>query len=30
MLSGLQEIFSDQSTPKDVLKAMDADYEAGS
>lgn len=30
MLSGLQEIFSDQSTPKDVLEAMDADYKSGS
>lgn len=29
MLSGLQEIFSDQSTPEKVLKAMDADYQAG-
>lgn len=30
MLSGLQEIFSDQSTPEEVLKDMDADYKAGS
>ena len=30
MLSGLQEIFSDQSTPDKVLAAMDADYKAGS
>jgi raffinose/stachyose/melibiose transport system substrate-binding protein len=30
MLSGLQEIFSNQSTPDKVLKAMDADYKAGS
>ncbi|MEU4192398.1 extracellular solute-binding protein [Kribbella sp. NPDC026611] len=30
MLSGLQEIFSGQSTPDKVLKAMDADYKAGS
>jgi raffinose/stachyose/melibiose transport system substrate-binding protein len=30
MLSGLQEIFSDQSTPGKVLKEMDADYRAGS
>ncbi|MFE6760507.1 ABC transporter substrate-binding protein [Streptomyces sp. NPDC057684] len=29
MLSGLQEVFSDQSTPEKVLKAMDADYQAG-
>lgn len=29
MLSGLQEIFSDQSAPDEVLKAMDADYKAG-
>ena len=30
MLSGLQEIFSGQSTPGKVLKAMDTDYKAGS
>ncbi|MFJ7949149.1 ABC transporter substrate-binding protein [Streptomyces sp. NPDC096354] len=30
MLSGLQEIFSAQSTPDKVLQAMDADYKAGS
>jgi raffinose/stachyose/melibiose transport system substrate-binding protein len=30
MLSGLQEIFSGQSTPAKVLSAMDADYAAGS
>ncbi|WP_435226101.1 ABC transporter substrate-binding protein [Streptomyces sp. Tue6028] len=30
MLSGLQEIFSAQSTPGKVLKAMDADYMSGS
>lgn len=30
MLSGLQEIFSGQSTPDKVLKAMDTDYNAGS
>ncbi|MEV0173157.1 extracellular solute-binding protein [Streptomyces sp. NPDC050803] len=30
MLSGLQEIFSGQSTPDELLKAMDADYAAGS
>jgi len=29
MLSGLQEIFSGQSTPEKVLAAMDADYKAG-
>ncbi|MET7425770.1 extracellular solute-binding protein [Dactylosporangium sp. NPDC005555] len=29
MLSGLQEIFSGQSTPDKVLAAMDADYKAG-
>lgn len=29
MLSGLQEIFSSQSTPDKVLKAMDADYKSG-
>lgn len=29
MLSGLQEIFSGQSTPDKVLGAMDADYKAG-
>jgi len=30
MLSGLQEIFSNQSTPDKVLSAMDQDYKAGS
>ncbi|MEU9191166.1 extracellular solute-binding protein [Streptomyces sp. NPDC048484] len=30
MLSGLQEIFSGQSTPEKLLKEMDTDYEAGS
>lgn len=30
MLSGLQEIFSGQSTPQKLLKDMDTDYEAGS
>lgn len=30
MLSGLQEIFSGQSTPDKVLRAMDTDYNAGS
>jgi raffinose/stachyose/melibiose transport system substrate-binding protein len=30
MLSGLQEVFSDQSTPDKVLQAMDTDYKAGS
>lgn len=30
MLSGLQEIFSDQSTPKKLLAEMDVDYKAGS
>jgi ABC-type sugar transport system permease subunit len=30
MLSGLQEIFSGQSTPKELLDEMDADYKAGS
>jgi raffinose/stachyose/melibiose transport system substrate-binding protein len=30
MLSGLQEIFSGQSTPRNVLKEMDTDYKAGS
>ncbi|WP_425247825.1 ABC transporter substrate-binding protein [Streptomyces sp. NEAU-NA10] len=30
MLSGLQEIFSGQSTPQNVLKEMDTDYKAGS
>ncbi|WP_406470438.1 ABC transporter substrate-binding protein [Streptomyces sp. NBC_01615] len=30
MLSGLQEIFSGQSTPDKLLKDMDADYAAGS
>ncbi|MGN9908834.1 ABC transporter substrate-binding protein [Phytohabitans sp. LJ34] len=29
MLSGLQEVFSNQSTPAKVLGAMDADYKAG-
>jgi raffinose/stachyose/melibiose transport system substrate-binding protein len=29
MLSGLQEIFSNQSTPAKVLAAMDQDYKAG-
>jgi raffinose/stachyose/melibiose transport system substrate-binding protein len=29
MLSGLQEIFSGQSTPDKILAAMDADYKAG-
>jgi raffinose/stachyose/melibiose transport system substrate-binding protein len=29
MLSGLQEIFSGQSTPEEVLTAIDADYKAG-
>jgi raffinose/stachyose/melibiose transport system substrate-binding protein len=29
MLSGLQEIFSNQSTPAKVLSAMDQDYKAG-
>ncbi|MEU9828164.1 ABC transporter substrate-binding protein [Micromonospora chersina] len=29
MLSGLQEIFSKQATPAEVLSAMDADYKAG-
>lgn len=29
MLSGLQEIFSGQSTPGQVLAAMDTDYKAG-
>ena len=29
MLSGLQEIFSNQSTPAKLLAAMDADYKAG-
>ncbi len=29
MLSGVQEIFSGQSTPDQVLAAMDADYRAG-
>jgi raffinose/stachyose/melibiose transport system substrate-binding protein len=29
MLSGLQEVFSNQSTPDKVLAAMDADYKAG-
>ena len=30
MLSGLQEIFSGQSTPSKLLKEMDSDYKAGS
>ncbi|MEU9396798.1 extracellular solute-binding protein [Streptomyces sp. NPDC048324] len=30
MLSGLQEIFSGQSSPDELLKSMDADYKAGS
>ncbi|WP_430781468.1 ABC transporter substrate-binding protein [Actinoplanes sp. G11-F43] len=30
MLSGLQEVFSDQATAADVLKDMDTDYQAGS
>ncbi|MFF2386316.1 ABC transporter substrate-binding protein [Streptomyces sp. NPDC058108] len=30
MLSGLQEIFSSQSTPDKVLRSMDADYKTGS
>ncbi|NGO07815.1 extracellular solute-binding protein [Streptomyces sp. HC44] len=30
MLSGLQEIFSGQSTPEKLLEEMDADYRAGS
>ncbi|MCT9082626.1 ABC transporter substrate-binding protein [Streptomyces fulvoviolaceus] len=30
MLSGLQEIFSGQSTPEKLLDEMDADYKAGS
>ena len=30
MLSGLQEIFSGQSTPDKLLDEMDADYKAGS
>lgn len=30
MLSGLQEIFSGQSTPEQLLKDMDTDYQAGS
>ncbi|MFC7533284.1 ABC transporter substrate-binding protein [Actinoplanes sp. GCM10030250] len=29
MLSGLQEVFSDQATAADVLKDMDTDYKAG-
>jgi raffinose/stachyose/melibiose transport system substrate-binding protein len=29
MLSGIQEVFSKQSTPDKVLAAMDADYKAG-
>lgn len=30
MLSGLQDIFSGQSTPNQVLASMDTDYKAGS
>jgi raffinose/stachyose/melibiose transport system substrate-binding protein len=30
MLSGLQEIFSGQSTPEKLLDEMDTDYKAGS
>ncbi|NEA98775.1 extracellular solute-binding protein [Streptomyces sp. SID13726] len=30
MLSGLQEVFSGQSTPDKLLKEMDTDYQAGS
>ncbi|GFJ93814.1 ABC transporter substrate-binding protein [Phytohabitans rumicis] len=30
MLSGIQEVFSGQSTPDKMLAAMDADYKAGS
>jgi raffinose/stachyose/melibiose transport system substrate-binding protein len=30
MLSGLQEVFSDQATATEVLKDMDTDYKAGS
>jgi raffinose/stachyose/melibiose transport system substrate-binding protein len=30
MLSGLQEVFSKQSTPDKVLSSMDADYKSGS
>ncbi|MEU0387718.1 extracellular solute-binding protein [Streptomyces chartreusis] len=30
MLSGLQEIFSGQSTPRELLRDMDAEYKAGS
>ncbi|MEU8238258.1 extracellular solute-binding protein [Actinoplanes missouriensis] len=30
MLSGLQEVFSDQATPAEVLTDMDTDYKAGS
>ena len=29
MLSGLQEIFSNQATPDEVLTAMDTDYKKG-
>ena len=29
MITGLQEIFSGQSTPDQVLVRMDADYKAG-
>jgi raffinose/stachyose/melibiose transport system substrate-binding protein len=29
MLSGLQEIFSNQTTPKELFAAMDTDYKAG-
>ncbi|CAM5384132.1 hypothetical protein STENM327S_00215 [Streptomyces tendae] len=28
MLSGLQEIFSGQSTPRELLRDMDTDYKA--
>jgi len=30
MLSGIQEIFSGQSTPEKMFAAMDADYKSGS
>ena len=29
MFAGLQEIFSGQSTPADLLASMDADYKSG-
>ncbi|MEU8636211.1 hypothetical protein AB0C38_28945 [Amycolatopsis sp. NPDC048633] len=29
MLTGIQEVFSKQSTPDKVLAAMDADYKSG-